>query len=119
MKFRHNKKRNTAFIYEVLIVEYSKATMVGAHDKKNKLINLLKENFSKGNLLKKDLDIYRSFEKISDLDDNMKDKLIQEAKVQFSSLNRGEIFSQQTSLINEINKNFGYISNNAWAKFAP
>ena len=65
MKFNHNKKRNTAFIYEVLIAELSKASMANDNDKKNKLVNLLKENFSKGKILKRDLDIYRSFDDVS------------------------------------------------------
>jgi len=114
MKFRHNKKRNTAFIYEVLIVEYSKASMSGDGNKKNKLINLLKKHFSKETLLRKDLDIYKSFEKTSDLDSDMKVKLIKEAKSQFGLLDRKKIFSQQTNLINEINKNIGF---SAWDNF--
>lgn len=114
MKFRHNKKRNTAFIYEVLIVEYSKASMSGDSSKKNKLINLLKKYFSKETLLKKDLYIYKSFEKTSDLDSDMKVKLIKEAKSQFSLLDRKKIFRQQTNLINEINKNIGF---SAWDNF--
>jgi hypothetical protein len=59
MKFKHNKKRNTAFVYEVLIVELSKASMVNDNNKKNKSVSLLKEYFSKGRELKKDLDIYK------------------------------------------------------------
>ena len=114
MKFNHNKKRNTAFIYEVLIAELSKASMASDNDKKNKLVNLLKENFSKGKILKRDLDIYRSFDDVSDLDGDMVVNLIQEAKKQFISLNRKNIYNQQTFLINEINKNFGV---STWSSF--
>jgi len=116
MKFKHNKKRNTAFIYEVLIVELSKASMSSDNNKKNKLVNLLKEHFSKKSPLRRDLDIYKSFEKTSDLDEDMVTKLVQEAKSQFNSLDRKKIFSQQTNLINEINKNFGF---SAWDNFVP
>jgi hypothetical protein len=114
MKFRYNKKRNTAFIYEVLIVEFSKASMSSNESKKNKLVGLLKEHFSKKSLLKKDLEIYKSFDNTSDLDENTMEKLIQEAKNQFNLLDRKKIFSQQTYLINEINKNFG---SSAWDRF--
>ena len=116
MKFKHNKKRNTAFIYEVLIVEVSKASMSGDENKKNKLISLLKECFYKNSALKRDLDIYKSFENTSDLDDEIVVKLIQEAKNQFNSLDRKKIFDQQTHVINKINKNFGF---SIWNNFVP
>ena len=57
MKFNHNKKRNTAFLYEILILELSKAAMESDLEKKNKLVRLLKEHFYKGSDLKRDLDI--------------------------------------------------------------
>ena len=116
MKFNHNKKRNTAFLYEILILELSKAAMTSDSEKKNKLVALLKENFYKGSDLKRDLDIYRSFDDVSDLEGNMIEALIQEAKAQFSSLNRKDIFRQQTIIINEINKSVGQ---HAWANFVP
>lgn len=114
MKFRHNKKRNTAFIYEILIVELSKATMAHHDEKKNKSIKLLKKYFSRGKNLKKDLNIYRSFEDVSDLDRDLVVNLIQEAKNQFNMLNRKIIFEEQTKIISEINKNFGFP---AWDNF--
>ena len=116
MKFNHNKKRNTAFLYEVLILELSKAAMASDSEKKNTLVALLKENFYKGSDLKRDLDIYRSFDDVSDLEDNMIVDLIQEAKTQFSSLNRKDIFREQTILINEVNKSVGH---HAWINFVP
>ena len=36
MKMKHNKKRNTAFMYEVLIKELSKASMNNLQEKKEK-----------------------------------------------------------------------------------
>jgi hypothetical protein len=108
MKFKHNKKRNTAFIYETLIVELSKASMSNNEERKKKLFGLLKESFSKKTPLRKDLDIYKSFEDISDMEIEMLVKLIQEAKSQFNSLDRKFIFAEQTTLINKINKTLGH-----------
>jgi len=116
MKFNHNKKRNTAFIYEVLVVELARAAMSNDNVKKDKLVSLLKENFSRGKELKRDLDIYRSFNELESLDGDTIIKIIQEAKRQFTSLNRKKIFIQQTSLINEINRSFG---SEVWATFVP
>tara|TARA_A100001515_G_scaffold24044_3_gene18557 strand:- start:13183 stop:13980 length:798 start_codon:yes stop_codon:yes gene_type:complete len=107
MRFRHNKKRNTAFLYEALIMELSRASLNEDVNKKNQIINLLKEYFSNGKSLKKDLEIYKSFENIEDMRETMLHSLIMEAKYQFNSLDRKTIFNTQTKLINEINKRFG------------
>ena len=53
MKFKHNKKRNTAFIYECLIKELSKAALYESTDKKSKVLFILKEYFGKDKILKK------------------------------------------------------------------
>ena len=45
MKLKHNKKRNTAFVYEVLINEFSKATMHDLQEKKQNALNILKTFF--------------------------------------------------------------------------
>jgi uncharacterized protein YicC (UPF0701 family) len=114
MKFKHNKKRNTAFIYETLIVELSKASMASNEEKKEKLVFLFKEHFSKNTLLRRDLDIYRSFDGVSDMEEDLLNKIVQEAKEQFNSLDRKKIFSEQTSLINKINKTLGHT---VWENF--
>ena len=116
MKFNHNKKRNTAFMYEVLIVELSKSSMSNNISRKNKLMSMLKEYFSKGRALRKDLDIYKSFEDTSSLAPDTLINLVQEAKRQFHSLDRGSIYSQQTNLINKINKEIGH---QTWSNFIP
>ena len=114
MKFNHNKKRNTAFIYEVLVIELSKASMHENLNKKDQIIKILKEFFTKGKLLKKDLEIYRSFENIQDIGEEDIEKILSEAKRQYSKLNRKLVFNTQTRLINEVNKNLGYM---AWNNF--
>ncbi len=114
MKFKHNKKRNTAFIYETLIMEISKASMNRNEARKSSLVKMLKENFSKGTLLRKDLDIYRSFEKLNELDEDTIVKIIHESKEQFVALDRHKVFEEQTKLINEINKSYGV---SVWSNF--
>ena len=108
MKFSHNKKRNTAFVYEVLITELSKAAMHDNSEKRGEIVKILKEFFSKGRPLKKDLEIYRSFENMHDVDEKDVEKMLSEAKRQYLKLSRELIFKTQTRLINEINKNLGY-----------
>ena len=47
MKVRHNKKRNTAFLYESLIKELTKSIVRNQTETKQKVINILKEYFGK------------------------------------------------------------------------
>ena len=55
---KHNKKRNTAFLYECLIAELSERTF-NKKDRKN-VINIIKESFNKHSELYKELQLYKS-----------------------------------------------------------
>ena len=45
MKLKHNKKRNTAFLYETLIVELTKATITENNQKRETILNILNKYF--------------------------------------------------------------------------
>lgn len=115
-KYNHNKKRNTAFIYEVLIKEITKATIKNNTDRKNIAMKIVEKYFSKGSILKKELDIYRSFESLSGVQENIIEKIIIESKKQFKQISRDKVFSTQTCIIQEINKGLGKQS---WDTFLP
>ena len=55
MKFRHNKKRNTAFLFEALVKELTKSIVKNDLQTKEKIISLIKENFKKGGFVDKPL----------------------------------------------------------------
>ena len=57
---KHNKKRNTAFIYEALIKEVTKSIIEKDATRKNCIIAILKENFGKGTTLGKELELYKA-----------------------------------------------------------
>ena len=114
MKLNHNKKRNTIFIYEMLIKELSKASMHNITKKKSQILSIIRESFSKEKLLRKELDIYKSFEDIPDFDRPKMEKMIAESKRRFTSLDRKKVFDEQTKVINKINKVLG---NHAWNTF--
>ena len=52
---KHNKKRNTAFIYESLVRELTKAIVAQDVTRRNDILDVLKENFVAGSLLMKEL----------------------------------------------------------------
>ena len=107
MKLNHNKKRNTVFIYEMLIKELSKASMYNITEKKSQILSILKEAFSKDKLLRKELDIYKSFQDIENLKKTTVEKMIEESKKRFVQLDRKKIFDEQTKVISKINKTLG------------
>ena len=107
MKLKHNKKRNTAFLYEVLTKEIARAVINKNIVRKNSLLALMKEHFRKGEALNKELELYRTLGETVGGDLHLAERLIEEAKKEYATLDQKEIFNSQTKIINEINKSFG------------
>jgi len=114
MKMKHNKKRNTAFLYESLITELTKSIVKKDDVKKKTIIEIIKKYFSSGSSLKEELNLYRTILESEAMKIDFSKKLIVELKKDFESLDRKEIFNSQTKLINEMNKSF---SNSIFANF--
>jgi len=116
MKMKHNKKRNTAFIFEVLIRELTK-TIISKDEKKKKLIlSLIKENFRGNTLLAKDLDLYKSILDTKQVERRVAEKIIYESRLQKRLVNHKVLFRQQSDLINTINKE---VSPDVFNNFIP
>ena len=47
MKFKHNKRRNTAFLYEILVKELTRTTIKNDAKKKQIIVQTIKEFFNK------------------------------------------------------------------------
>ena len=116
MKYNHNKKRNTALIYEVLINELTRASLKKDFRKRDKIVVFLKEFFGKGKILSKELEIYKSLIEVGHSSGKFVEKILVEAKKQFNLLDRKQVFNQQTKLINRINKS---LSKNIWQNYVP
>ena len=105
---KHNKKRNTAFLYESLVKELTKAVVRQLADRKQTIIKIIKENFHKKSALSEDLQLYRS---ILDNDDRMTkefaDRFLIETKKDYNFINRKSVFNAQTKLISQINQQLG------------
>ena len=106
MKIRHNKKRNTAFLYESLIKELTKAILKNNLGTKNKVLSLIRENFHKGSVLKKELELYNTLLESKGLNKEFASRLLVEVKRDFDNLNRKQVFNSQTELIKKINETF-------------
>jgi len=104
MKIKHNKKRNTAFVYEALVREGTSAILQKDDERRNKIVLIIKEYFKEGSLLRTDLECYRSLCENQSLARPTGQRIIREAVLQKRTINPKNLFSQQTKLIHDINK---------------
>ena len=104
---KHNKKRNTAFLYECLIKEITKAIVRKDNDRKEIAVNIVKENFSKGSILYNDLQLYKQLLETKGLNSEFAQRFIVEVKKDWDNLDRKEVFNVQTDLIKKINEQLG------------
>ena len=116
MKFKHNKKRNTIFLFETLIRELTKSIVSKDHQRKKVVILMLKEYFSPQSVLGRELRIYKSIVESKKVDINMAQKIIVEAKRQHGQLDKDKIFEEQSNLIKKMNKN---LTKEAFSNFVP
>jgi len=115
-KTRHNKKRNTAFIYEALVRELTKCVVAKDEERKGIVVSIVREHFAKDSLLRQELELYKVLYESEDLEKSMCEKLISEVKRSHDSLNKEKIFEEQSALIKRIN---GSLSKGVFANFVP
>ncbi len=111
---KHNKKRNTAFLYECLIKELTKSVVRNEYNKKTKIVKIIKENFKKGSALKAELDVYRSVTECKKMSKEFAQRFLVETKKDFDSIDKKRLFNEQTNLIKQINES---LSNKVFANF--
>jgi len=116
MRLKHNKKRNTAFLYESLIRELTKSIIKNDGNKKNKAVKMLKQHFSPESDLRKELDLYKSLYETKGVDRRLAEKIIIETKIAHKELDKKSIFTEQTDLIKNMNVAF---SSKVFNTFVP
>jgi|2_EtaG_2_1085320.scaffolds.fasta_scaffold14195_2 hypothetical protein len=116
MKFKHNKKRNTAFVFESLVREVVKSIISEDLKKKNVIVTTIKKFFNKDTELYRELQIYKSILEVRNMNSEMKEKVVKEARLQHAKLSKSAIFEAQTALIKEINSN---VTKDIFNNFVP
>ena len=104
MKVRHNKKRNTAFVYEALVREATVAILKEDNERKEKAVSIIKRHFHPQSVLKQDLECYRSLYENQNLDQTISQKILKEVRMQKHMIDPANLFKQQTALIHDVNK---------------
>ena len=116
MKIKHNKKRNTAFVYEALVREATVAILKNDRERKNKVISIIKKHFHNESMLHKDLEFYRCLYENQNLDQKTSEKILREVRIQKQLVDSKYLFEQQTKLIRDINKE---LSSEVFNNFVP
>jgi len=107
MKVKHNKKRNTAFLYEALVRELTKS-VVSNNSARSKIVKtILKEHFRSGKVLFSELGCFTALTDRSSLDRYTAEKMIFRAKSEYDDLDPQEIFKEQSAVIKKVNTELG------------
>jgi|5B_taG_2_1085324.scaffolds.fasta_scaffold69852_2 hypothetical protein len=116
MRTKHNKKRNTAFVFEALIREVTKAIVTKNANRKNKIVSIIKEHFSNGSVLSKELKCYKALIETKELDKYTAEKMIFHVRAEHEKLSPNQIFNEQSKLIKTINQELG---SSVFSNFVP
>ena len=76
---KHNKKRNTAFIYECLIREATVAIIKNDTEKQNKVVAVIKKHFAPTSILSEHLQCYKSLYETTTLPQHLIEKVLKES----------------------------------------
>ena len=115
-KFKHNKKRNSAFLYETLIQELTKCVLSKDTAKQKSITELIKESFSANTEMYKELKLYHAIMHTKSVESNIAEKILSEVKVRHSNIDKKQLISEQNKLTRHIRKS---LSNEVFINFIP
>lgn len=104
MRLKHNKKRNTAFLYEALVRELTESVVKNNKNKQNKIVSIIKEHFGAESVLKKELDLYKSIYETRHIEKTTAEKIVYQVKESYETLDKKKLFQEQSALINKISR---------------
>ena len=105
VRHKHNKKRNTAFVYEALIKELTESVVQKDQNRKKEIVSIIKEHFKKGTFLRKELDLYKSLYETKNVDVYTAERILEAAKKEYDQkIDKEKLFVEQTNLIKRVSK---------------
>lgn len=104
MKYKHNKRKNSSILYEILIQELAKTIVSKDKDLRNKILETIKKYFNRGSLLGKELRIYNNILNTNNVDQLIAEKIVMQSKKDHESLDKNKIAQEQNNLFFEIKK---------------
>lgn len=100
---RHNKKRNSALLYEFLVRHISKCLMNKNKEGANQALNISKRYFSKGSLLNQELSLFNTVLGTKVRSRHSAQKIISDVCDRASNMNARKLDVEKSRLIKEIN----------------
>tara|TARA_Y100000310_G_scaffold343144_1_gene449426 strand:+ start:2584 stop:3399 length:816 start_codon:yes stop_codon:yes gene_type:complete len=116
MAKRHNKKRNTAFLYEALVRELTKSVVRNDVNRKSSIVSILKEHFNKSTLLYKELQLYKDAVSTNGLESEYAEKFVNYLKMEHEKIDKDKLFKEKGAVISKINK---VLSKSVYSNFVP
>lgn len=116
MKMKHNKKRNTAILYEVLTQQLTKAIVENNPAKKSQVSKVILRYFNQNTVLGQELELYKALYETRGLEKQLSQRLVQEVTAAHARLDKSQIYKEQSALIGTINKQ---LSKEAFKIFVP
>ena len=113
---KHNKKRNTAFLYEALLKEVTKAIISGDKGAKRTAISILKESFAPKTILSEELELYKTLLETKEVDNLVAEKIVFQVWQARNSIKENDIIEAQNRLIGRVNKE---LSSSVYSNFVP
>ena len=113
---KHNKKRNTAFLYEALLKEVTKAIISGDKGAKRTAISILKESFAPKTILSEELELYKTLLETKEVDNLVAEKIVFQVRQARNSIKENDIIEAQNRLIGRVNKE---LSSSVYSNFVP
>ena len=106
MKLKHNKKNNPLFVFEVLLREYAKCSSEQNEQGGKEVRKTLKTFFSPKTEIYKELMVFRSLLESTNLEENVAQKILSEAKHVHSSLDKQKLMKEKHVLNLHLGKTF-------------
>ena len=104
IKFKHNKKRNSAFLYEVLIQELTKSIINKDLEAKEKLTQTIKESFTRNSMMYRELKLYKAITQSKGVRVPIAEKIIGEVKSRHKEIDKKQLVSEQNKLVRKMKK---------------
>ena len=115
-KFKHNKKRNTALIYEALIRELTKTVISNEVPLQKQITDLIKETFSRRSCMYKELKLYHAISNTKDVSILTAEKIVNEVKRQHHYIDQRQLVVEQNRFGRKARKLF---SQDIFSNFVP
>ena len=116
-RYRHNKKRNTAFLFESLVKELTRAVLDKDGERQSKIVAVVKEHYAVGTNLKTELDLYQALHETAGLEQDTASRLVAEVRrTHESRVDSKTLYTEQSALIKKINKQ---LSQSVYGNFVP